>query len=112
MALGNQCDGDVGNIDGPNHSLERTPESLSQAIQRMYQLGDPAIVWGGGHGTAYGHYLFNQFRKMNAGCDQSRILWFATDQTGPNSGTGFSVKWLIMRKKKVRPYTILRIRAQ
>ncbi|HEL0091702.1 TPA: arginase family protein, partial [Streptococcus equi subsp. zooepidemicus] len=48
---------DVGNIDGPNHSLEELQESLSQAIQRMYQLGIQPIVLGGGHGTAYGHYL-------------------------------------------------------
>ncbi len=49
---------DVGNIGGPNHSLEEPT--------RKSPTGDPAhensiriqpIVLGGGHGTAYGHYL-------------------------------------------------------
>ena len=85
---------DVGNIDGPNHSLEELQESLSQAIQRMYQLGIQPIVLGGGHGTAYGHYL-----GIQSSLDKDEQLAVINldahfdlrpyDQTGPNSGTGF-----------------------
>lgn len=48
---------DVGNIDGPNRSLEQLQNSLSKAIKRMCDLNLKPIVLGGGHETAYGHYL-------------------------------------------------------
>ena len=97
---------DVGNIDGPNHSLEELQESLSQAIQRMYQLGIQPIVLGGGHGTAYGHYLGIQSSLEKD--EQLAVINLDAhfdlrpyDQTGPTLEQVF-VKWLIMLKKKVR----------
>ena len=48
---------DVGNIDGPNRSLEDLQESLSLTVKRMLELNIQPIVLGGGHETAYGHYL-------------------------------------------------------
>ena len=95
MALGtNVTVYDVGNIDGPNYSLEELQESLSQAIQRMYQLGIQPIVLGGGHGTAYGHYLGIQSSLEKD--EQLAVINLDAhfdlrpyDQTGPNSGTGF-----------------------
>ena len=90
---------DVGNIDGPNHSLEELQESLSQAIQRMYQLGIQPIVLGGGHGTAYGHYLGIQSSLEKD--EQLAVICVLTTKPVPILEQVF-VKWLIMLKKKVR----------
>lgn len=85
---------DVGNIDGPNRSLEQLQESLAQAVKRMRDLNIQPIVLGGGHGTAYGHYAGLK-RSIPAEQNLAVINLDAHfdlrpyDQTGPNSGTGF-----------------------
>ena len=48
---------DVGDIDGPNRSLEQLQQSLARAVKRLRELNLRPIVLGGGHETAYGHYL-------------------------------------------------------
>lgn len=85
---------DVGNIDGPNRSLEQLQNSLSKAIKRMRDLNLRPIVLGGGHETAYGHYL--GLRQSLAPSDDLAVINMDAhfdlrpyDQTGPNSGTGF-----------------------
>ncbi|HGI0103001.1 TPA: arginase family protein [Streptococcus pyogenes] len=85
---------DVGNIDGPNRSLEQLQNSLSKAIKRMCDLNLKPIVLGGGHETAYGHYL--GLRQSLFPSDDLAVINMDAhfdlrpyDQTGPNSGTGF-----------------------
>ncbi|HGI0794302.1 TPA: formimidoylglutamase [Streptococcus pyogenes] len=85
---------DVGNIDGPNRSLEQLQNSLSKAIKRMCDLNLKPIVLGGGHETAYGHYL--GLRQSLSPSDDLAVINMDAhfdlrpyDQTGPNSGTGF-----------------------
>ncbi|HFG0230814.1 TPA: arginase family protein [Streptococcus pyogenes] len=85
---------DVGNIDGPNRSLEQLQNSLSKAIKRMCDLNLKPIVLGGGHETAYGHYL--GLRQSLSSSDDLAVINMDAhfdlrpyDQTGPNSGTGF-----------------------
>ena len=48
---------DVGDIDGPNRSLEQLQSSLANAVKRLRELNLRPIVLGGGHETAYGNYL-------------------------------------------------------
>ncbi|PZO95348.1 arginase family protein [Streptococcus halichoeri] len=85
---------DLGNIDAPNQSLAEMQLSLAKAIERMRALNIRPIVLGGGHGTAYGHYL-----GLKASLPKNQPLAVINmdahfdlrpyDQTGPNSGTGF-----------------------
>lgn len=85
---------DVGNIDGPNHSLSQLQSSLAAAVKRMRDLDIYPIVLGGGHGTAYGHYLGlksslpkkEELAVINV---DAHFDLRPYDQTGPNSGTGF-----------------------
>ncbi len=94
MALGNQCDSvyDVGNIDGPNHSLEELQESLTSDPAHV-PLGDPTHCPRGGHELLLSATIWSiQFRKRwTTGCDQSDAHFDLRPyyQTGPNSGTGF-----------------------
>lgn len=85
---------DVGDIDGPNRSLEELQESLAQAVARMRQLNLIPIVLGGGHETAYGHY--RGLKDSLPAEDELAVINMDAhfdlrpyDQTGPNSGTGF-----------------------
>ena len=85
---------DVGDIDGPNRSLEQLQQSLARAVKRLRELNLRPIVLGGGHETAYGHYLG---LKSSLAPDQDLAVINMDahfdlrpyDQTGPNSGTGF-----------------------
>lgn len=86
---------DVGDIDGPNRTMEQLQESLSYAIERMLQLNLFPIVIGGGHETAFGHYVG---LKHGTRKDVSRLGVVNFDvhfdlrpyyKSGPNSGTGF-----------------------
>lgn len=85
---------DVGDIDGPNRSLEQLQTSLSEAIKRMCELNIVPIVLGGGHETAYGHYLGLR-QELSVDEELAVINMDAHfdlrpyDKTGPNSGTGF-----------------------
>lgn len=85
---------DVGNIDGPNVSLEELQDSLAAAVSKMRSLNLIPIVLGGGHEAAYGHYmgLLNSIDKK----EKLGVINFDAhfdlrpyEQTGPNSGTGF-----------------------
>lgn len=85
---------DVGDIDGPNRSLEELQISLSEAIKRMRSLNLRPIVLGGGHETAYGHY--KGLKESLSKEDTLAVINFDAhfdlrpyDITGPNSGTGF-----------------------
>ncbi|MEQ9764507.1 arginase family protein [Streptococcus sp. ZJ151] len=85
---------DVGDIDGPNRSLEQLQMSLSKAVKRMCDLNLKPIVLGGGHETAYGHY--HGLRQTLASHDDLAVINLDAhfdlrpyDYTGPNSGTGF-----------------------
>ena len=84
---------DVGNIDGPNVSLEELQDSLSAAVTRMRQLNLIPIVLGGGHEAAYGHYmgLLNSLEDQHLGVINfdAHFDLRPYEQTGPNSGTGF-----------------------
>lgn len=106
---------DVGDIDGPNRSLEQLQLSLAKAIKRMRDLNLRPIVLGGGHGTAYGHYL-----GLTSSIDSHDNLAVINmdahfdlrpyDQTGPNSGTGFRQMFdKAKEENKVFPYLILGI---
>ncbi|KXT78054.1 formimidoylglutamase [Streptococcus sp. DD13] len=85
---------DVGNIDGPNRSLDELQTSLAQAVQRMRSLHLFPVVLGGGHGTAYGHYL--GLKQSLPKEQELAVINFDAhfdlrpyEETGPNSGTGF-----------------------
>ncbi|EHI69168.1 formimidoylglutamase [Streptococcus ictaluri] len=86
---------DVGNIDGPNRSLQELQASLSKAIQRMRELNLRPIVLGGGHETAYGHYsgllasLPEEDKELAVINLDAHFDLRPYDQNGPNSGTGF-----------------------
>lgn len=85
---------DLGNIDGPNRSLQELQDSLAQAIVRMRSLRLIPIVLGGGHGTAYGHYkgLKNSLPQKQELAVINLDAHFDLrpyEETGPNSGTGF-----------------------
>lgn len=85
---------DVGDIDGPNRSLEQLQMSLSKAIKRMCDLNLTPIVLGGGHETAYGHY-HGLRQTLDINDDLAVVNMDAHfdlrpyHHTGPNSGTGF-----------------------
>lgn len=104
---------DVGDIDGPNQSLEVLQHSLSKAIQKMRALNMTPIVLGGGHETAYGHY-----QGLSASLADDQVLPVINfdahfdlrpyDKTGPNSGTGFRQMLDDLRaKQKPFPYFVL-----
>lgn len=104
---------DVGNIDGPNRSLEELQDSLASVIERMRLLNMIPIVLGGGHETAYGHY-----KGLKAGLSESDSLGVVNfdahfdlrpyDVTGPNSGTGFrQIYDDLMKENKVFHYLVL-----
>ena len=67
---------------------------MAQAVKRLRELNLRPIVLGGGHETAYGHYLG---LKSSLAPDQDLAVINMDahfdlrpyDQTGPNSGTGF-----------------------
>ena len=106
---------DVGNIDGPNRSLEDLQESLSQTVKRMLELNIQPIVLGGGHETAYGHYL--GLKSSLQPDEQLAVINLDAhfdlrpyDQTGPNSGTGFrQMADHAKEESKDFPYLILGI---
>ncbi|MGT2887598.1 formimidoylglutamase [Streptococcus didelphis] len=106
---------DVGNIDAPNQSLQDMQLSLAKAIERMKDLNLRPIVLGGGHGTAYGHYL--GLKNSLASKKELAVINFDAhfdlrpyDQTGPNSGTGFRQMFDHCKKEKeVFPYLVLGI---
>ena len=85
---------DVGDIDGPNRSLEQLQQSLARAVKRLRELNLRPIVLGGGHETAYGHYLGLK-SSLEPDQDLAVINMDAHfdlrpyDLTGLNSGTGF-----------------------
>lgn len=85
---------DVGDIDGPNRSLEELQESLSVVVERMRYLNLFPLVLGGGHESSYGHYKGLK-ASLPQGANLAVINFDAHfdlrpyDQTGPNSGTGF-----------------------
>ncbi|VTS18148.1 formimidoylglutamase [Streptococcus pseudoporcinus] len=106
---------DVGDIDAPNRSLEQMQESLAKAIKRMKALNILPIVLGGGHGTAYGHYLGLQ--SSIAPKEQLAVINIDAhfdlrpyDQTGPNSGTGFRQMFdYALTLNQIFPYLVLGI---
>ena len=113
MALGHQCARvfDVGNIDGPNRSLEDFKESLTNC-QTNVELEIQPIVLGGGHETAYGHYL--GLKSSLQPDEQLAVINLDAhfdlrpyDQTGPNSGTGFRQMADHAKKGKDFPYLII-----
>lgn len=85
---------DVGDIDGPNRSLEDLQASLALVVERMRKLNLFPLILGGGHETSYGHY-----KGLKASLPQGSAISVINfdahfdlrpyDQTGPNSGTGF-----------------------
>lgn len=85
---------DVGDIDGPNRSLEELQQSLAIVVERMRKLNLFPLVLGGGHETSYGHY-----KGLKASLPKRTTLSVVNfdahfdlrpyDETGPNSGTGF-----------------------
>lgn len=106
---------DVGDIDAPNQSLEQMQESLAKAIKRMKALNIRPIVLGGGHGTAYGHYL--GLKSSIDPQDELAVINMDAhfdlrpyDQTGPNSGTGFRQMFdHALTVNQIFPYFILGI---
>ncbi|MBP2623970.1 formimidoylglutamase [Streptococcus oricebi] len=106
---------DVGDIDGPNRSLEQLQASLAKVVKRLRDLNLQPIVLGGGHGTAYGHY-----QGLQASLEPNQQLAVINfdahfdlrpyDQTGPNSGTGFRQMFdESLQRQQVFPYLILGI---
>ncbi|MGT2933357.1 formimidoylglutamase [Streptococcus catagoni] len=106
---------DVGDIDGPNRTLEELQMSLAQAVRRLRALNLIPIVLGGGHETAFGHYL-----GLKNSIDSEKELAVINmdahfdlrpyDQTGPNSGTGFRQMFdYSLNANQVFPYMVLGI---
>ncbi|MBB3908529.1 formimidoylglutamase [Anoxybacillus sp. UARK-01] len=48
---------DVGNVGCEDHHLEQSQQQLGEAVQHLIQHHITPIIIGGGHETAYGHYL-------------------------------------------------------
>lgn len=57
---------DVGNIFPKNDELDEAQQELGKSIQRLLELEKKTFVVGGGHETAFGHYLgIASFLKKN-----------------------------------------------
>lgn len=86
---------DCGDIDGPNRTMEQLQQSLSEAVERVIALNLFPIVIGGGHETAFGHYmglkkgLPEQTKKLGVVNFDVHFDLRPYQKTGPNSGTGF-----------------------
>lgn len=106
---------DVGNIDGPNQTLEQLQESLAKAVQRMCALNLYPIVLGGGHETAYGHFLGLQshlpsYQGLGVINFDAHFDLRPYHLSGPNSGTGFRQMFdLVEGQGKVFQYLVLGI---
>src|SRR5690606_38130989 len=48
---------DIGKLDCTNHNLEHAQKQLGQAVSHVLHNKITPIILGGGHETAYGHYL-------------------------------------------------------
>mgnify|MGYP000845934823 FL=1 len=106
---------DVGDIDGPNRSLEQLQQSLARAVKRLRELNLRPIVLGGGHETAYGNYLglkssLNPDQNLAVINMDAHFDLRPYDQTGPNSGTGFRQMFDdTLAQKQIFNYLILGI---
>ena len=104
---------DVGNIDGPNKSLEELQASLAALVKRVRELNLIPIVLGGGHETAYGHFKglkdsLNEDETLATINMDAHFDLRPYDQTGPNSGTGFRQMYdNLANRNEEFPYLIL-----
>lgn len=48
---------DVGNISPTGHDLETAQEQLGKTVHLLLSSGNKSVIIGGGHETAFGHYL-------------------------------------------------------
>ncbi|MGY4105163.1 formimidoylglutamase [Ignavigranum ruoffiae] len=86
---------DAGDIEGVNRSLSQLQSSLAKAVQKLLDMHIFPIVLGGGHETAFGHYLglssHPRYSDKNVGVINidAHFDLRPYDETGPNSGTGF-----------------------
>lgn len=83
---------DVGNIECKDENLESAQQSLAQLIDFSHQRGHQTIVLGGGHETAWGHYLglSKHYQKLGIiNFDAHFDLRPLTKQQG-SSGTPFT----------------------
>lgn len=66
--LGNLSLLDVGNIHCVNDDLELAQNELAKLINFCHQQGHKTLVFGGGHETAWGHYLGLKPHYTSLGC--------------------------------------------
>lgn len=85
---------DCGNVYVQGISLEEGQKSLGEAIKKVQELNLQPIILGGGHETAFGHYLglFDKYAKS----DKLGVINFDAHfdlrpykENGPSSGTMF-----------------------
>ncbi|MFZ2185370.1 formimidoylglutamase [Streptococcus parauberis] len=106
---------DCGDIDAPNHSLEDMQMALAAAVKRMRELQIVPIVLGGGHGTAFGHYLglkesMDPLEELAVINMDAHFDLRPYEHTGPNSGTGFRQMFdYTLSNHQIFPYMVLGI---
>ena len=85
---------DIGDIICDGDKLEEAQEILAQAVSRIRSLGKIPFILGGGHETAWGHFLGLKEDLINASLgvinfDAHFDLRLSDEKNPPSSGTPF-----------------------
>lgn len=80
---------DIGNIKCIDSDLEQAQEILGQLINQCHALGHKTMVFGGGHETAWGHYLGLKTTYPSLGIFNFDAHFDLRTDTHSTSGTPF-----------------------
>ncbi|MGX0886953.1 formiminoglutamase [Kocuria rhizophila] len=84
---------DAGTVVVPDRDLEDGQDTLGQHVARLLDTGNPVIVLGGGHDTAWGSYLgrtrSNRLRDKRVGVLNLDAHFDLRQADEPSSGTPF-----------------------